>query len=265
MKIALISDIHNGKLIEHRPGEEALGLIRDFLEVCKAEDADCIVELGDRVNNEDHEHDVLYTEEVMSLFRSSGLPMLNVIGNHDIHNIPKDEDISLLGRSAPYFYRDLEGYRLVVLDTADPIIGDCGGCLSPSQLSWLQDLLESTPDDLPVLLFSHHPLSDQEQTGNPFFANLPGEHTIADHKAISEIIERYRDKIAGAFNGHVHWNYLRYQYDIPFFSVASLTEAYPVTEHAPGRFSMLAIRDRDNMSITSEMLSPRRVLGRFDL
>ncbi len=266
MKIALVSDIHNGKLIEHRPGYEALKNIEKFIEVCRKESVDCIIELGDRVNNEDHQHDVIYTAQVMSLFKDSGIPVISTIGNHDIHNIEKAEDLSIIGEASPYFHVDSCGFRLVVLDTADPIVGDCGGGMSSVQLDWLQELLETTSSDLPILLFSHHPLIDQNQDGNPFFVNIPGEYRIVENsERIDSILREFSSRILGAFNGHVHWNYLKYRYGIPFFSVASLTEAYPSFEEAPGRFSMLTIHDDNTVDITSEMLNPYRILGRFEI
>lgn len=262
MKIAVVSDIHNGYLIECRPGEESIPLLNSFLSYCEEENVDIILELGDRVNNRNHDFDIENLKAVSSLFRKSKIPVYHAMGNHDIHYINKQENLDCLGYAKSYYSVETKEFVILVLDSTDRIIGDCGGYIGDVQREWLKEQLRT--NNKPIIICSHHPLVEQYQKGNPFFVSLPDEYKIINEKEILEIISEYCNKIALIINGHVHWNYLKYCNGIPCFSVASLLENYPLKENAPGRFSIFDCFDNKIMC-SSLMINPFRTLGMFEL
>lgn len=263
MKIALISDIHNGDLIECRPGKEALVLMSKFINYCESEGIDYVFELGDRVNNKDRDSDIKNLLATTDLFNKSSLKVFHAIGNHDIHYMDKKENLSILDMDSSYYSVELEDNQFIFMDSTDEIIGHCGGYISPKQLQWLDLTLAKATK--PVIICSHHPLFEQNQDGNPFFRSLPGEYKVMNDIDVIKIIEKYKDKIVLLLNGHVHWNYVkRLHFGIPCFSVPSLLENYPLMENAPGNFSVLEI-DGGKIYCSSHSLNPMRTIGMFEL
>ena len=66
------------------------------------------------------------------------------------------------GKEPTYFSRELQGLRVIGLDTYDkPGSGGDAGALSPDQLGWFRDELAKERDQ-PTLVFGHHPLVVQE-------------------------------------------------------------------------------------------------------
>ncbi len=258
-RIALISDIHKGELIECRPGEEARKLLDRFLEICKKKNVNLILDLGDRVNNKNRTADIANLEDVASVFSSSGIPTIHVIGNHDIHYMEKKDNLSILGLMNSYYSLKKGNLTFLILDTADPVWDDCGGCVSDRQIEWLKSELEKA--DSPVVVASHHPVYDQYQEGNPFFVKLPGQYKVKNSEKVFDIIKK-SGKVIACLNGHVHWLYQTEENGIDCISVPSLTEAYPMKVNAPGIYSIIDFTDNNEIVASFESIVPERVIGK---
>lgn len=260
--LAFVTDIHAGKLIEHRPGQEAIGLLSSFISIIQERDIDAVIELGDRVNNEDHDRDLQNLNAVRDKFTSLKVPRYSILGNHDMHYLSKDENKEILSLPALYYSVNIGGFTCLFLDTADPIWGHCGGTVSKQQLDWLTS--EVQKDNRPKLVFGHHPATVQNQTGNPFFVDIPGEETLKNYAQVQHVLENGKHVI-GYFNGHVHWFHVCRVRQIPYVSLPSLLESYPEKEHAPGRYTLAEFSEDGIIDLSFHTIHPRRTIGRIVL
>lgn len=261
MRIAIVTDIHKGGLIECRPGAEANGLLNKFLDVCKERNVDLILELGDRVNNHSNTSDISNLKDVIKTFDTVDIPVLHAFGNHDVHYMSKSENMDLLKMDAPYYTKIIGDYEFIVIDTADPVYDDCGGTISDEQGKWFEN--ELLKAEKPVIVVSHHPLYDQEQDGNPFFVPLPGQYKVVNNqKYIDMIVDS--GKVKACFNGHVHWMYATLRKDTVLVSVPSLLENYPLKAGAPGAFAIVDMDEFGRIVTSFETLNPRRTIGKYD-
>ncbi len=260
--LAFVTDIHAGDLIEYRPGKEALGLLEKFVEHINGLEVDAVIELGDRVNNVDGPHDYSMQEQVQDVLRHLSPPRFSLSGNHDVHYVTKEDSQRIAGMPSSFYSSIVSNFRLIFIDTADPVQGHCGGYVSAPQLDWLKG--EVSMDTLPTLVFGHHPITAQNQDGNPFFVNLPGEEKIGNSEEVLEILLN-GNNVKAYFNGHVHWFYVSVEQSIRSFSIPSLLESYPLKEHAPGRYALATISHEGMVDLSLHTLSPMRTLGRIVL
>lgn len=260
IKLAFVADIHLGELIEYRPGSEAVGLLESFVSIVNAKAIDAVIELGDRVNNACHDQDRNNLQTVANILNKLDCPLFSVLGNHDIQYISKAENKKILRLPSNYYSKQILDFTCIFLDTADPIWGHCGGTISATQLKWLD--LELAKDNRPKLIFGHHPLIKQNQTGNPFFVDIPGEEVLRNHEETKNIINKGNNIIA-CFNGHVHWFYVSKEAKIPYFSIPSLLEAYPEKKNAPGRYVLAEISIDGSIDMSFHTINPSRTTGRI--
>ena len=260
MRIALISDLHNSKItIEYRPGGSVARLLPAFLDELRKNEIDIVVELGDRVGNIAHDHDLENLIEVSDIFSQTDFPVFHLMGNHDLHFLSENENLSILGMNSSYYAIDSFPFKLIFLNTSE-LIAD--GVIMPgkNQIEWLKKEIEDS--DKKIVLFSHHPLICQNQTGNPFFINNPHGYKVKDERQMLQFASG--GNVLASFNGHVHWSYCTLEKGVPFISVPSFVESFPDTENAPGSFMIADINEK-LIDVSLETLFPRRTIGRVVL
>lgn len=260
--LAFVTDVHAGGLIEYRPGKEALGLLTRFVEHTNGLNVDAVIELGDRVNNLDRQHDYTIQEQVQEVLQRLIAPRYSVLGNHDVHYATKDDNLHIMGMQSSWYSSMISGFRLIFIDTADPVQGHCGGYVSKRQLDWLS--AQVSMDTSPKLVFGHHPITTQNQDGNPFFGSLPGEEKIANNDEVLDVLHGNHNVLA-YFNGHVHWFYASLERSVRSFSIPSLLESYPLKENAPGRYAIATVTREGIVDLSLHTLNPMRTLGRIVL
>jgi len=262
LRVAFITDIHLGGLIECRPGEEAMGLLASFVStINNCLHPDIVIEMGDRVNNFDSSADLKNLKTVVTLLGGLHVPRFSIFGNHDVHYLGKNETMRILGIPSPYYSKIVNGFKLIFMDTTDPVVDECGGMVSKKQLNWLDN--EVTCDDLPKIVIGHHPIAIQNQNGNPFFVHLPGQQYVSNWNEVQTILRKGK-KVIAYFNGHVHWFYSQKINGISFFSMSSLLESWPEKSHAPGNFGFAIVKSDGHLDISYHSLAPARVLGRVE-
>jgi hypothetical protein len=263
LRFVIVADVHMGMNMNTRPGEEARELLERLIEMTDSEiSPDLLVDLGDRVNNKNHDHDLENATRFSSIMKKLRVQSSYVLGNHDVHFLSKDENSSILNKPLVPRVDILKGYKLIYLDTSQPAIDGIGGNLSDEQLDWLEEQL--TEDDLPKIVFGHHPIDDQALEGNPHFVPFPHLAFIRNKKAIQEILQN-GSNVVSYINGHVHWLSVNYVGMIPCVSIPSFTEAHPLNKGAPGLFAEVNIVCEREIEVVVRSLKPCRSLGRLYL
>lgn len=141
-RVGFITDIHAGRAsIRKTRGNtiyprRALSL---FKLAMKQMDVHEIIALGDNINSK---RDKKYQRKLQIIADKYGKKIIWVTGNHDLVN------------HGNYWYEDREGYRLIILNTADKNPKSEGGLL-PTQKEWFQQALNT---DKRIVICAHHPI-----------------------------------------------------------------------------------------------------------
>jgi 3',5'-cyclic-AMP phosphodiesterase len=235
VRFALITDQHfgpkayfAGKL--RKLSHEAGTLTRAFVErMNRVEKPDLVVNLGDVIEDESREQDLLRYQEFLRIISELDAPLLHVAGNHDQIHLSEDDLRDLWGHAGPLHYsRDIAGVHFAVLNTLET--KDVCVRLPEAQLAWLERDLGAA--SAPVVVLMHHPASDQDLTGNRWFEKAPHICRVAERRELRRVIE-HSGKVVAVFNGHVHWNHFDLVKGIPYVTLQSLIEN--LDDDAPGR------------------------------
>ncbi|MBM4319473.1 MAG: phosphoesterase, partial [Deltaproteobacteria bacterium] len=224
LRLTVITDIHHGPRATCRGqlrklGELAIPLaaafVRQMNEVVRP---DLVVHLGDAIEDVDRQSDRAHYARVIELLGQLEAPLLHVTGNHDEVNLAVAELEQLRGPAALRPPCTLLGHRLLAL----PAHCTARRCWTDEEeIAALQRELEAT--DLPVLLFVHPSLADQELTGNSWFDGLPYQCLIEQRRSVRQLLEQ-SGRVRAVIGGHLHWNRLDAHAGIPYFTVQSLIE-----------------------------------------
>jgi 3',5'-cyclic AMP phosphodiesterase CpdA len=148
--IVQLSDPHIGA--EWAPGDPVAGLAAAVRTVRELElRPEAVLVSGDLA---DHATDEEYAQ-ARELLERIGAPLHVLPGNHDRRAaLRRTFDVPGKADEPVRYAVDLDGLRLVVLDTTRP--GEDRGELDEARLRWLDDALSAAPD-VPALVAMHHP------------------------------------------------------------------------------------------------------------
>jgi 3',5'-cyclic AMP phosphodiesterase CpdA len=246
-RIGLVTDIHNGPDTETRPGSVALGLMDQFVHEMRTRfRPDLIVDMGDRINDVSSTEDAMRISQVVSRLTSAGVPTCFLHGNHDVPNLDFATINRLLGRKADYESVDLQGLHLVLLNTQDPTFEGGGGTLSEAQLAWLEEDLRRASG--PALVFSHHPLDEQDVSRHWYFPSHP-DCALAVNRARARQIFARSGKVRAVFHGHMHWNHAEVIDGIPYITVGSLVEMRLTGGQPAGGYAEVTVEDGGRLRV----------------
>lgn len=222
-KLAFISDTHIGPTgyfrgIRRKLTEYAEPYLAEFAQhVAEQGDYAFVVQLGDLIEDMNPESDRSNYATGCALLAQSGVPVHNVLGNHDTARLTADELLALNQRPAHFYSFDVDGAHFVVLHTQH-----AGGLALPSaQVDWLRADLAAAAK--PTVVFAHHSFADQDLIGNPWFEGAP-EQCLADNREDVRALLRESGHVVAVVNGHLHWNHVDWHDDIPYITVQSATE-----------------------------------------
>lgn len=155
--------------------------------------------------------------QINSIFQKADAPRLYCVGNHDLSELSKDEVEKNLGIDSLHSATDMQGVRVITMDTNDKAHGEKGygitGRVSDEELEWLEEKLNTS---LPVIVFSHHsPV--QTRDGKILRTNI-----IAADKT-REVLEKYGNVVA-VFSGHHAVNYETEVNGISYVIINNLTD-----------------------------------------
>ena len=169
-----------------------------------------------------------YVKKIMSDISQLGIPVWMTLGNHDANYFNNNPERFSIKQQRELYYNgnemryhvDIPGLRLIFLDSFDPDeelrYGHSRECIL-----WLEQVLDKTPDSSNIIIFSHMPPLTRLQ----FWAK-----EIRGEKEITEVLNRYRNKLIAWINGHNHADKLDNDEGYPIISIVNAKcEAF--TEH----------------------------------
>jgi hypothetical protein len=155
------------------------------------------------------------------------MPHHAFLGNHDYYGRLAGEDVdgyALLGQPPAPRSLELGGWRLVLLETAEP--GEHHGVFADDRLGWLEHALEQTREERrpTLVLMHHHPVPPEHADSYPNTIGLNPLHSLR----LFDLIGRH-PQLKGVLIGHTHRNRVRRHPaagTTPFVEV-SCTKDYP--------------------------------------
>jgi Icc protein len=239
LRLAIVTDIHHGTPKLTKRGDRALDLLDQFLAFCADYGPDLILDLGDRINDQDRETDRRLLGEVAAKFQGLNTPHAHLDGNHDSDFLLPEDNVEAFGTGG-HASRDVNGYHLVFWNASTKIPRPEPFRATEADLEWLATDLAAT--ELPSIVFSHVPFSGASMVGNYWFQNNPEHATYPNAAEIREIVEASGQVILCAA-GHVHWNTLHTVAGIPHITIQSLTESFTTGGEPAAAWATLEIGD----------------------
>jgi 3',5'-cyclic-AMP phosphodiesterase len=234
IRLAIITDLHLGRDTGKVRGLEALPLLQNIISQIHTLEPDAVLDLGDRLTDEDPQTDKRHLLELAAEFKRLPYPRHHISGNHDL--LPKAEQEAILGANLGNHSVVLGNWRLVFLESID---GTTGGLLTPQTLAWLETTLAQSQH--PVAVFSHQPLHGQWLEGNPYFERDYREHACAKNADLARAILEASNKVRVCVSGHAHWFDQRTVGGIPYITLLGPTESHWTHGTASGAFSLLEL------------------------
>ncbi|MBN9260073.1 MAG: metallophosphoesterase [Hyphomicrobium sp.] len=243
MKIAIIADIHNGTETRNcplkDPGFPVVEAVEQFVERAISGGADLLLELGDRINDVDHETDTARAKELAPAFKRFPRHRVHLLGNHDVINLTAADNEAIFDCSFASRVVDLGDVRLIAWQPNVAFDYEKGSFRpTAGHLTWLvQALLE---DERPAIIATHVSLAGRAQTGNFYHHFHPTYSTYPDHEAVRNAVER-TGRVAIWLSGHSHWNTWTNIAGIHHFTVQSLSERFTTYPRTAAAFADLTI------------------------
>jgi hypothetical protein len=186
--------------------------------------------------------------QINAVFQKVKASRLYCIGNHDLSELSKGEVQKNLGISYNHFATDMNGVRIITLDTneisSDEDEYEVTGRVSDEELAWLEEKLDT---DLPVIVFSHH--SPVETSGR---ANIYKDDELRG------ILEKYGNVVA-VFSGHSPVNYNTEVNGINYVIINNLVDS-----KAKRSFADITVEKTENdVSVTATQLGKKPVTYNF--
>lgn len=241
MRLCLVADIHHGRPSVTKRGDAALGLMGEFARFANDAKPDAVIDLGDRISDEDRETDLRLEREVAGAFMEVEAPVLHINGNHDRDHLTVEENEELLGQPLHSTTIDIGDWR-IALWRADSKIsrgpGLSGFILRESDLLWLSRTVQAA--DRPLLVVSHVPVSSHSQVGNYYFENNPAASTYPLAGRARAALAQARVPVV-CVAGHVHWNTVTQADGITHLTQQSLTESFTTQGEPAGAWGLLEL------------------------
>src|SRR4030042_304331 len=166
---------------------------------------------------------------INQIFRGTIAPRLYCIGNHDLLKLTKEEVKQELGIDYSHSVTDIEGLRIITLDTNNLVPGKkkygVNGIVSEEELNWLEEQLNTS---LPVIVFYHHSPAETPE-GKKIRINI-----IASER-VRAALEKYGNVVA-VFSGHRAINYQTEINGINYIVINNLTD-----KKALGSFAAISL------------------------
>ena len=199
VKFGVIADSHIGFV------KNAETRLDSFLAEMKKEKPNALIQLGDFAHPNEK------CKPSVDAFNKAHKHAFHTIGNHDIkdHGFTRADCKKFWGIPDPYYTKDVDGLRIIVLDgneKGSPTHkGGYPSYIGKDQQKWLERKLKNSTK--PVLIVSHQPLA--------------GRIAVDNAKEMQALLSKYSDKIILCINGHSHVDQLLTIDDISYLHINS--------------------------------------------
>ena len=182
-----------------RFNSRSLEKIREAYKFFESERCDLAVCLGDLIDSENgHETEIDNLRKIADIIKSSPIPTVCLMGNHDAFAFEKEEFYGILGEETVPEDRVLCGKRLLFLDAC---YFENGARYMPGGSDWtdtffpfeeeLREAVSSSTED--IYVFIHQNLDP-----------AAGErHCVANYKSVNAILSESQ-KVRAVYQGHFH-------------------------------------------------------------
>lgn len=235
LRIGVLADPHYAPrdTVNGRYYRDSLRKLRQCAQVLQSERVDLAVNLGDLVDTTRNIQEVRsHLNAALDALSPYSGEWLHVLGNHDLLELDKDSFLAactghrgLPAERCGYYFKDVGGYRLVVLDGNFDGMGrsynreefDWTDCyISPAQLIWFKDTLAQAKEKgLRAVVFTHENL-DERQTPEG-----RDPHVVHNSGQVRSILEE-SGAVLGVIQGHCHTGYYQVIRGIPYFTFPSM-------------------------------------------
>jgi len=240
LKIIALADIHIGSNLSTNFGIQEFKTLSKFVEIINRNfKPDCVIELGDRVLGIDLDEDKSNSIKVHNILENIHVPVFYLLGNHDIEKMSIKENEEIYNCSFANRIEYINGFRLLLLNTQDPVVEKIGGSISEEQIKWIRSklMIKNTP----TIIFSHQAIDDQEIISNINFSTIPELAFVRNKKTLRDIFN-FSQNVLAVINGHLHWSNIWIKFNVPYISIPSFIETWGKNKKIPGAFSEIIIR-----------------------
>lgn len=241
-QVAVLTDLHYGWPGDEDPAAYMGEALDGAVDRINDMDPDMVLVLGDLIQDASGETE---TRERLHAVRDR-LDAIDqgfyaVPGNQDVLSMTAASMVEEVGAAndRPYFSVDLDGYRIIGLDTTQrkTDMHPVGGIVGARQREWLDRQLET---DREIFIASHHMLYSRDLTDSVFFDDIPELAIAADKEFVLDMTER--PHVRGFINGHIHEEDHRSIRGIPHLTMRSFNH---MTDEpgVSGNLGVLEMRD----------------------
>lgn len=223
LKLAVVADIHYGRNDETKYGEKALELLDSVLTSIGNSDPALLIDLGDRITDQDPDTDQQLAQAVADRFRRCSIPRRHMLGNHDLEYLSVELQEDLLDTRLSHDRIHVKGWDLVFWQGNAHYHG--GNLSIPTEdLEWLADELARV--EYPAVVFTHVPLGSGSMLGNYYFERNPEGRAQYYNTERARNLLTESDAVVLSVAGHTHWNTVNTIDGVHFITVQSLSESY---------------------------------------
>ena len=238
LKLAIVTDIHNGPNQKTKMGSAALPLLAEFSAFCQTYQPHFIAELGDRISDVDASADADQLGEVAAHFTDLPSPHHHILGNHDQVHLSIADNARILGQSMDHHSVDVAGRHLVFWQMDTKLHRPQGFAPNIADMAWLRADLAAT--NLPAIIFSHVPLDGGALHSNYYFDSNQQFGGLPHAREIQALI-RQAGNVILCVAGHVHWNNVSLIDGVPYLTIQSLCESFTTEGEAAGAWATIEV------------------------
>jgi len=218
-----VTDIHHGLSFETKKSDEALVLLDKFVSRANEAQPDCVVDLGDRINDVDKETDYALMEDVAQKFKQLENRREHLLGNHDVKFLTAKENETILDAPTTSRSFNIGGWHLIFWSPNTQYSSQDGFPDDNDGILWLEDDLKRHPG--PSILFCHVPQFSGQLRGNYWFEKNPWAARFPYADRILQVLSEHPG-LQMTVGGHIHWPRLNTLHGIHHITLPSLIESF---------------------------------------
>lgn len=251
-RFLLIADVHAAPYDsgDRQTNNKSLDTLNNVVSHLRGYPFDRVLQMGDLINEQffGSENRKNY-EACVDVLQQFPAPVLNLLGNHDLWAIPK-QDLSALFRKRNlnefYGVETFDTFQIAWLDVDAP--PNVHGTLPPERIDWLKQIIYK---DTPTFIFTHYPLLPQNVDGNVYFNGDTGQSAYTNGIDAWKALDGL--PVPAIVSAHLHWGSHSRVGNTDMITVPAFVEniaAHDADEN-PGIYSVMEITDPTQFTLKS--------------